>query len=1043
MGSQSIINYLPKEYNASGQTWAITQDKRGIMYFGNEMGLLEFDGITWRLYQVSNKSVIRSLAYDDDGKLYAGASGDLGYFLPDSSGRLSFHSLMNFLPKDKRDFSDVWHTFFSKGKIYFNAVGYLFIWNIQKKEFTIIPSQNGFHQVFLINGNLYLREFGRGLEVLKNDSVMLVNGGEKFADERVYVMLPLPGDKNTILMGTRTKGLFKYDGKNFMPFKTEVDQLLNDNLIYQPGTILSDGNILLGTINGGSVIIDASGKMIRRNDLESGISNKSIYFTFQDRSGAVWLATENGISKIDYLTRISYFDSRNNFSSATYQIIRHNGIIYTASNDGIYILDPNTSSLHVIKNANSQSWCFLEMGIDLLAGTLSGLFKVGKDNLTPIRKTAGNEYAVVTLKRSDLHSNRIYVGTRNGLWAMIQNGNNWKEEGQLVNTNDLVNSIIEDTGGSIWIGTGSIGVYKLTPKKDEQGNIIFENPMIEHFDKTSGLQNGRTNLFKLNGINYFVTTDSIYLFNETKKIFYSDTSDKLISVFYKVADKHSVITFQPDSLGRIWIQSKDRLAMVTRKADGSYGFVFSPFNSISDEQVVYVYAEKNGSTWFSKGPTIVKYDFAMEDFNNQNYSALVRKVVIGEDSTIYFGGDLTHPTIPKIRFQNNAVKFWYSATNFEAKNSLQFKTFLEGFDKTWSSWSKEVSKLYTNLPARKYTFKIKALDLNGIESSIDSYSFEILPPWYMTWWAYLLYVLIIGSAIKAYVRYRSMKLMKENAILEEKIKKRTSELNQTIRDLQTTQTQLIQSEKMASLGELTAGIAHEIQNPLNFVNNFSEVNRELIEELSAEHLKPNAERDEQLENEILNNIKENEEKINHHGKRAGSIVKGMLQHSMVSRGQKELTDVNKIADEYLRLAYHGLRAKDKSFNATMKTDFDETIDKINIVPQDIGRVILNLINNAFYAVDERKKQTGDGYEPNVLVSTKRNNGKVEIKVSDNGNGVSQKVLDKIFQPFFTTKPTGQGTGLGLSLSYDIVKAHGGEIRVETKEGEGASFIILL
>jgi two-component system, NtrC family, sensor kinase len=275
-------------------------------------------------------------------------------------------------------------------------------------------------------------------------------------------------------------------------------------------------------------------------------------------------------------------------------------------------------------------------------------------------------------------------------------------------------------------------------------------------------------------------------------------------------------------------------------------------------------------------------------------------------------------------------------------------------------------------------------------------------------------------------------------------------------DLKSTQAQLIQSEKMASLGELTAGIAHEIQNPLNFVNNFSEVSRELVIEMNDELAVGNW----QLAKEISGDIEQNLEKINHHGKRADAIVKGMLQHSRSSTGFKEPTDINTLADEYLRLANHGLRAKDKDFNATLKTDFDETIGKIDIVPQDIGRVILNLITNAFYAVDENKKQAPlppkggiespqDHYEPTVTVSTKLvtpplgGPGAVKISVKDNGPGIPQKVLDKIFQPFFTTKPTGQGTGLGLSLAYDIVKAHGGELKVETKEGDSSEFIILL
>ena len=299
--------------------------------------------------------------------------------------------------------------------------------------------------------------------------------------------------------------------------------------------------------------------------------------------------------------------------------------------------------------------------------------------------------------------------------------------------------------------------------------------------------------------------------------------------------------------------------------------------------------------------------------------------------------------------------------------------------------------------------------------------------------------LIFLIVIMAILWRNNKRELKANHLLTQQKQKAEKALS----ELKSTQAQLIQSEKMASLGELTAGIAHEIQNPLNFVNNFSEVNTELIEELKSEKLKVKNERDEQLESELLNDIAENEKKINHHGKRADAIVKGMLQHSQTSTGQKEPTDINKLADEYLRLSYHGLRAKDKSFNATLKTDFDESIGNINIIPQEIGRVILNLINNAFYVVDEKKKSGIEGYEPTVSVITKKVDDKVLISVKDNGNGIPQKIADKIFQPFFTTKPTGQGTGLGLSLSYDIVKAHGGEIKVESKEGEGSEFIIQL
>jgi signal transduction histidine kinase len=297
---------------------------------------------------------------------------------------------------------------------------------------------------------------------------------------------------------------------------------------------------------------------------------------------------------------------------------------------------------------------------------------------------------------------------------------------------------------------------------------------------------------------------------------------------------------------------------------------------------------------------------------------------------------------------------------------------------------------------------------------------------------------LIVLLLVAAMFYRNSVNQKKSRIL---LQQQKNELEQSLRQLRTTQTQLVQAEKMASLGELTAGIAHEIQNPLNFVNNFSEVSTELVKEMVQEVDKGNTDEVKAIANDVVQNI----EKINHHGQRAADIVKGMLQHSRSSSGVKEPTDINALCDEYLRLSYHGLRAKDKSFNAEFATKFDTALAAINVVPQDIGRVILNLINNAFYAVNERQKNEKDsGYKPRVTLTTKKQADQVVIEVADNGTGMPEQIKEKIFQPFFTTKPTGEGTGLGLSLSYDIVtKGHGGTIEVETTEGIGTKFIISL
>ncbi|MFZ0452862.1 MAG: ATP-binding protein, partial [Ignavibacteriaceae bacterium] len=307
-------------------------------------------------------------------------------------------------------------------------------------------------------------------------------------------------------------------------------------------------------------------------------------------------------------------------------------------------------------------------------------------------------------------------------------------------------------------------------------------------------------------------------------------------------------------------------------------------------------------------------------------------------------------------------------------------------------------------------------------------------------------ILLTGIAVFVFIAlllYRNNRNRKKaNEILrkqKEEIEVQKKNAERTLGELKSTQAQLIHSEKMASLGELTAGIAHEIKNPLNFINNFSEVSSELIDEMKEELL--NGNKEEVIA--ISDDLKQNLDKINHHGKRADSIVKGMLLHSRGTTGEKILTEINELLEQDVNLAYHGMRAQDKDFNITIEKDYDETLEKINVVPQDISRVFLNIINNACYAANEKKKKKNGGdFEPKLKVSTKNLNGKVEIRIGDNGNGIPKDIVDKIFQPFFTTKPTGEGTGLGLSLSYDIVtKVHGGELKVETKEGNGTTFII--
>ena len=417
------------------------------------------------------------------------------------------------------------------------------------------------------------------------------------------------------------------------------------------------------------------------------------------------------------------------------------------------------------------------------------------------------------------------------------------------------------------------------------------------------------------------------------------------------------------------------------------------------------------------------------------------------DSLVINGGKsvLSKPveetSIIELKYDQNHLSFNFAIIDYRAPFDNKLFTMLEGFDNVWRRASNENNADYFNVPPGKYRFRIKAFNSDGMMDE-KTISIIIDVPWWKTSLAYGCYAVCFMFFVLA-----ANRIIKNRIIEKERIKNREKELiharqiEKAYNDLKSTQAQLIQSEKMASLGELTAGIAHEIQNPLNFVNNFSEINNELIDELRIDKAKLNSDE----YNDLLTTVYQNNEKISHHGKRAEAIVKGMLQHSRSSSGQKEPTDISALCDEYLRLAYHGLRAKDKSFNATLKTDYDDSIGKINVIPQDVGRVVLNLLTNAFYAVTEKKAVvTDEGYEPLVTLTTKKSGNKVEISVADNGAGIPSTIREKIFQPFFTTKPTGQGTGLGLSMSYDIItKGHSGELKVESVENEGTTFTIIL
>ena len=632
------------------------------------------------------------------------------------------------------------------------------------------------------------------------------------------------------------------------------------------------------------------------------------------------------------------------------------------------------------------------------------------------------------------HNDDLWVGTKVGLDKMDKLTGVFKhidlENNSVEDAANWVNCIREDQDNNLWVGT-DYGLYRINTGNDNKIRILKNAKVLAVcIDAKNqvwiGADTTRRN-----------TSQSLYRLDRNRNQFESfiipNTGQHITNVF----------DIMEDNNGSLWIGTTYAIVKINEHRDlvMNYGPEFGVHRNnfgTGDN-----FKSAHGQLFF--GDEQGYYAFYPDELVDRTNPILnfTKFRLNGSEVIPCQGISVCSPLfgIPReidLSYKQNIFSIEFLGINYQNTAGVKYQYFLKNYEETWNALGSENRANYFNVPPGNYIFLVKAYTETGGWSE-KSMVIKISPPWWKTIWAYCLFAVLIIGTISGIVRYRSGQLRRENRILEEKVARRTEQLNLSLKELKSTQNQLIQSEKMASLGELTAGIAHEIQNPLNFVNNFSEVNSELISDIREAAAKGNLEE----VNSLAGQIEENEKKILRHGKRADAIVKGMLQHSKTGGGVKEHTDINALADEFLKLSYHGFRAKENGFSATIKTDFDRSLGKVNIIPQDIGRVLLNLFNNAFYAVAERNKQQTGAYEPTVDVSTKTKDHIIELTVRDNGNGIPPKVVDKIFQPFFTTKPTGQGTGLGLSLSYDIVKAHGGELKVDSKEGEGAEFVMVI
>lgn len=999
---KSFTTFTTGEGLADDVVISIAQDLSGNIWFGtNGGGASKYDGNSFTTYTVSeglSSNRIRSIKVDQSGVIWFGTIG---------GGVSSF---------DGQNFKTIGHK---------DGLASLVVRNIVETRDGVLwfATENGASRYDGKDIITYTRDQGLASNSIL-DVVIDVNGKLWFC--------------------TEGGGVSRFDGSSFTNFTTS--QGLGSNIVLS--TVEDkEGNLWFGTAGGGVSHFD--GEQFTSYTAAQGLAGEIVSSSHRDQKDQLWFGTGGG--------GVSMYDGE---AFTTYTT--EHGL---AANE-VY---------NINEDAKGNLWFGTDGG---------GVSKFDGEAFTTYTSQHGLAGDVILGIAEDDFQKLWFGAADGGLSRFVGNTFTNFSFSQGLADNAVIR-LVKDKQGNLWIGTEN-GLSILSAEK------IKEIENVTELDDYQSILEGPVPLFQNFTTNEGLPDNVILQIAELPGGKMAVGTNLGIAVFDGAKEGKPL-----DSLRNIEIFNSETGFPVKDLVDGQNG----------------MYVDQKGILWAGTGnnkTALVRFDYDKLKRNHTTPSVLIKELRISEeviswhsisdryqaistntfsrtiDELIVYGKELSDSerselqdkykgiefdsissffTLPQnltLPYRNNDINLDFGTDELSKPFLVEYQYILEGYDEKWSPILKKTTANFGNIQEGKYTFKVKARYTGPADAGAGewtepiSYSFEVLPPLYRTWWAYLIYGLLFISLIYPITIYQRNQVIKaENERTKERelqhakaIEVAYTELATTHENLKDTQAQLLHSEKMASLGELMAGIAHEIQNPLNFVNNFSEVTNELVKEIKEERARPDEERDSELEDDILLDIESNLEKITKHGKRAGAIVKGMLQHSRSGKGSKEPTNINVIADEYLRLSYHGLRAKDSSFNSEFEMDFDQTLPLIPMVGQDVGRVLLNLFNNAFYAVNEKKGESGEDYKPLVTVQTSKielgsDKQAIQIKVTDNGKGIPKAIVEKVFQPFFTTKPTGQGTGLGLSLSYDIIKAHNGEIRVESTEGEGTTFTINL
>lgn len=1043
-GYPPLRNYTPADYgrNIQSQNWSVTQDDRGVIYVANPNGVLVFDGTRWRLIPTDRETFVRTVVTDTSGTVYVGAYGEIGKLEPDSTGTLQYVSLLDRVDPSLQDFGHTWSGTAGSEGVFFQTHRLLFRWDGRSMMHWEASDTTSYTSVFTVRDSVYVHEQGAGLKKYNDGKWRLLPDGQRFADEAVRAVLPV---SNGLIVGTEAGALYRHQNGEFVPFEAEAQPYLAENELYH-GRELANGAFAFATLRGGVLIMDRQGQTLHVLDKRSGLVDNDVKSLFVDRQGGLWVACGGGISFVDVLSPLSYYDDRAGLEGDGRSVARHDGDIYAGTNVGLFRLrfvsgpgETMEPRFELIPGLRAQVFDLASTSAGLLVASDKGVYAIQSDRL----RRVGSGRTAHGLHVSRYDSTVAYVGYFDGVGTLRRTNGQWTDGTMLGGFNKEIRFLEEDNAGALWVASSFGGLWRVEVTNGLQGD-----PLVQPDASEANNPQHRFRMVYLEDRLHLITDEGV------KEPVISDAGKVTLQADSTIhaqlpADHEPLTSLTVASDGDVWALTDQAIHWLDRQADGSYT-VSTPITQRSELGAPHVLAEDEGVLWLAGDNGVLRHAPRRTRRPTPPIAALVRRVVTVEsDSLIYGGGGLygegggaagdgsaeasvQAPSAEasggpraqhQLAYDYNALRFEFAAPGFGSNGRIEFQHRLIGFDDEWSPWTEEAWKDYTNLAPGRYEFEVRARNPRVWESRAATFSFEVLPPWYGTMWAYALFGALGLAFIAGAVWWRSAHLEARARNLERMVAQRTQEVQEQAKQLasynrELRQTNEVLQETLEQKSELLGIAAHDLKNPLFGIRGLSEI---LLE---------NKELDESMHRK-LNLIYESADETL-------ELINDLLESAAASSGQvrldMELVDMGPVAEWVV----HSFRqqAEKKGQQINLRTSGKDS--RVEADERKLREAMSNLVSNAV-------KYSPRGAQIDVTVH--RTDDEINFIVEDEGPGLSDEERKNLFAPFqrLSPEPTAgeASSGLGLYIVKQLVELHDGEVWVESEKGEGSTFGITI